>query len=53
MLQAVGAGQLHRLPHIFQRCLLFLTLHGIPFSVLLAFVPTIVAAFGQPPEVQS
>ena len=49
--QAVGAGQLHKLPAILQRCLLFLTLHGIPFSVLLALLPTIFRAIGEPATV--
>ena len=49
--QAVGAKRLDALPAILARALLFLAAHGLPFSVLLAFMPRIFAALGEPPAV--
>ena len=36
-----------------QRCLVFLAIHGIPFSILLAFLPTILGAVGEPAGVRT
>ena len=51
LLQAVGAGRMDTLPQVFQRCLLFLSLHGIPACALLACMPRLYRAMGQSPEV--
>ena len=47
----MGAKRFDALPAILQRCLLFLAAHGLPFSVLLAFMPRIFGALGEPPVV--
>ena len=51
--QAVGAGRLDIVPEVFQKCLLFLSLHALPASGLLLCVPRLFQAMGQAPEVRS
>ena len=50
--QAVGASRPDTLPEGFQRCLLFLSLHGVPACVWLACTPRLYSAMGQAPEVR-
>ena len=40
-------------PEVFQKCLLFLSLHALPASGLLLCVPRLFQAMGQAPEVRS
>ena len=49
--QAVGAGRRDTLPDVFQRCLLFLSIHALPSFAVLACMPLIYRSMGQAPEV--
>lgn len=51
MLQAFGAENVAALPIVFQRCLCFMAVHGMPMLLILVFLPQLLHATGQPAAV--